>query len=322
MNKHIGLCLTLVLVLLLAPVAAQARYMNPDTGRFQTMDSYEGNQQDPQSLHKYVYCQNNPANGIDPSGHEFTSISLAVASGIGVGLDASYNSTVSAAGIATMNTLFNVQFGATVDEMLPHWHDEISFEDGFSYEFTVMGFGGDEIASIKASIVPANESGVTVAASVGGPFTRDAQGQMISELASPVEQGRDPKTGRFLRKVPGQSSPGSSAEDEFAALAKANGFEVKRNVTFKTPFGNRRFEVVLRDPKTGKASGVEVKSSEGAMNRNDVGSRQQFAADRYINRQAISGKRVVAIGQHTGTEIESTYKIRWQPRASGIGWIP
>jgi hypothetical protein len=34
-----------------------------------TMDTSEGDNTDPLSLHKYLYCQGNPINGIDPSGH-------------------------------------------------------------------------------------------------------------------------------------------------------------------------------------------------------------------------------------------------------------
>jgi hypothetical protein len=34
------------------------------------MDSYEGDNEDPLSLHKYLYCQDNSINGIDPSGHD------------------------------------------------------------------------------------------------------------------------------------------------------------------------------------------------------------------------------------------------------------
>jgi RHS repeat-associated protein len=48
----------------------RARYHNPDTGRFWNMDSYEGDNSDPSSLHKYTYCGNNPANCYDPSGHD------------------------------------------------------------------------------------------------------------------------------------------------------------------------------------------------------------------------------------------------------------
>lgn len=51
----------------------RARYMNPNSGRFMSMDSFGGNLDEPQSLHKYVYCNNNPVNGIDPSGYNFTA---------------------------------------------------------------------------------------------------------------------------------------------------------------------------------------------------------------------------------------------------------
>jgi len=52
----------------------RARCMNPDSGRFWTMDTYEGNQEDPPSLHKYLYCHGNPVNAIDPSGHDLIEL--------------------------------------------------------------------------------------------------------------------------------------------------------------------------------------------------------------------------------------------------------
>lgn len=68
MNRRIHPVLTIMLVVVLGPATAQARYLNPNTGRFQTMDSYEGSNQDPLSLHKYLYCHANPINNIDPAG--------------------------------------------------------------------------------------------------------------------------------------------------------------------------------------------------------------------------------------------------------------
>jgi RHS repeat-associated protein len=48
----------------------RARYLNPNTGRFWTRDTAEGNNEDPLSLHKYLYGWDNPVNMDDPSGHD------------------------------------------------------------------------------------------------------------------------------------------------------------------------------------------------------------------------------------------------------------
>lgn len=46
----------------------RARYYDQDNGRFNRLDPFEGNSEDPQSLHKYAYVHCDPVNGIDPSG--------------------------------------------------------------------------------------------------------------------------------------------------------------------------------------------------------------------------------------------------------------
>jgi hypothetical protein len=52
------------------------------------MDSFSGNNQDPQSLHKYLYCHANPLNGVDPSGNEFSLTGLTIAMAIGATIGA------------------------------------------------------------------------------------------------------------------------------------------------------------------------------------------------------------------------------------------
>jgi RHS repeat-associated protein len=69
MRTRTFISVALVLGVLLTPCTARARYMSPDTGRFQTMDSYEGDKSSPQSLHKYQYAENDPVNRLDPSGN-------------------------------------------------------------------------------------------------------------------------------------------------------------------------------------------------------------------------------------------------------------
>ena len=46
----------------------RARWYDSLSGRFNRIDPFAGNKQDPQSLHKYLYAHCNPINNIDPTG--------------------------------------------------------------------------------------------------------------------------------------------------------------------------------------------------------------------------------------------------------------
>jgi RHS repeat-associated protein len=46
----------------------RARYYDPATGRFNRLDPFFGDLNDPLSLHKYIYAHADPVNGIDPNG--------------------------------------------------------------------------------------------------------------------------------------------------------------------------------------------------------------------------------------------------------------
>jgi len=51
----------------------RARYYDPYTGRFTSEDSYWGEDENPLSLNLYTYCENDPVNFTDPSGHSLVS---------------------------------------------------------------------------------------------------------------------------------------------------------------------------------------------------------------------------------------------------------
>ena len=64
----------------------RARYMNPSTGTFISMDSYQGSMFDPVSLHKYLYANANPVMCSDPTGY-FTLADMNVSEAINSALD-------------------------------------------------------------------------------------------------------------------------------------------------------------------------------------------------------------------------------------------
>jgi RHS repeat-associated protein len=57
----------------------RARYLNTTTGRFWSMDTDEGDDEAPLSLHKYLYAENNPVDNLDPTGNEIDEIAGAIA---------------------------------------------------------------------------------------------------------------------------------------------------------------------------------------------------------------------------------------------------
>jgi len=60
----------------------RARYLNVSTGRFWNMDTDEGDDTDPLSLHKYLYAEANPIDNVDPSGTQIDSIEAGMAMGM------------------------------------------------------------------------------------------------------------------------------------------------------------------------------------------------------------------------------------------------
>jgi RHS repeat-associated protein len=64
------------------------RYYDPATGRFNRLDPFFGNPNDPQSLHKYLYTHADPVNNIDPTGKFSLGFGLGgfLAGGLHVGL--------------------------------------------------------------------------------------------------------------------------------------------------------------------------------------------------------------------------------------------
>ncbi len=56
-----------------------ARYYNPATARFLSQDTYTGSASVPWTQHLYAYCNNNPVNLVDPTGHSAWLVVILIA---------------------------------------------------------------------------------------------------------------------------------------------------------------------------------------------------------------------------------------------------
>ena len=135
----------------------RARYYAPGTGRFWTMDTDEGHQDDPLSLHKYLYCRANPGNAVDPSGHDL--VDLLVSTSIGASLDAMYNQSVVNIGNAAIATIIGVQRGYSQNQILAGYLGGIGIGVGGGY---VLGRTASFFSDLIYGAEVAPEIGVAV----------------------------------------------------------------------------------------------------------------------------------------------------------------
>jgi RHS repeat-associated protein len=196
----------------------RTRYYNTGIGRFITFDIYNGNSFDPKSLHKYLYCTNNPINFIDPSGQQFDMASLMTA--------------ITIVSILTNITLATYHFYKAATAATP----EEAARHSFSAAMNTLGifmafFGGGFIG-------PGNSYALAGGGSVGGAVIARAD-WVIGSLAIPAVQlilmavssggGQSGSSG-------GGSSGNISVKDEHVFVPKHNLDKLSPNISEQRNF--------------------------------------------------------------------------------------
>ena len=77
-----------------------ARFYNPKLGRFITADTIVQSPYNPQTLNRYTYCNNNPVNLVDPTGHKWkwkSVVAAVVGAVVGVAITIASGGTLTAA---------------------------------------------------------------------------------------------------------------------------------------------------------------------------------------------------------------------------------
>ena len=199
----------------------RARYYRPELGRFWTMDTNEGDGDDPLSLHKYLYCQANPVNGTDPSGHDGDFGSLLVSMG-------HYTYMVANYGLKAYQAYYKAR--ATIDAI------ELAYK-GIKVGFEMCEKGFDGLSEADVQMIT--------------NFGEDIA-QRVLERALGV--GNILKMGAVVTK---NRKLGNQLRDQVAAVFKRIGFSVAIEQYKPTPYGKRFIDVELRRGNT--ALGFEVK---------------------------------------------------------------
>jgi RHS repeat-associated protein len=106
----------------------RARYLNPDSSRFWSMDSAEPSRRDPSTLHRYLYCGAQPVSRIDPSGN--FSLVEAVAT------------------VAVVGTL-NALLRPVVQQAVGSVFSFLGFVPGQKVSLTSLGVDGDSPAILE-----------------------------------------------------------------------------------------------------------------------------------------------------------------------------
>ena len=70
----------------------RARYYDQSNGRFLGQGANEGNEEDPITLHRYLYAGAEPVDQVDPSGNDFTTFALCIVMAFSSVTDSQYNS--------------------------------------------------------------------------------------------------------------------------------------------------------------------------------------------------------------------------------------
>jgi hypothetical protein len=183
------------------------------------MDTYEGDQQEPLSLHKYIYTSHNPVNNIDPSGNDL--LELTVASSIGSGLQANYDSFVSSLGNSLEQTILGLKNKQTARDILAD--NVINTAIGLAAGVVIGKVAG---VVAEAALGPEVEIIATTPAAANAASSEESSAARLVAAANPARASVGKGRGGVY---------GTKVHTAFEKLAKGLGFKTEQSYLNRLP---------------------------------------------------------------------------------------
>lgn len=115
-----------------------ARFYDPEDGRFLTQDTYRGENTEPETWHLYTYCANDPINFIDQNGNKRgKKKNKNETLGWGLTIQASLGQIISSASIGLDIVWFNKNVDTRYKKKMTHafWHIDADISAGLEKSF-------------------------------------------------------------------------------------------------------------------------------------------------------------------------------------------
>ena len=170
-----------------------ARYYNPEDGRFVTEDTYRGEIIQPETANLYMYCANNPVNYVDPSGHWVVTLGMdksfnAIASGgvsVQLGVDSSgrFNLSKTKYGGFKISSSFG-KSKALVISVMPNMSNVSSLSGwsvkaGIHADFLCFSVSGDAYVNIPNKLKDNGTAGISVSGGVQASVKKPSGGAHV-----------------------------------------------------------------------------------------------------------------------------------------------
>ena len=176
-----------------------ARYYDPNNGRFITQDTYRGELSKPDTKHLYVYCANNPINYADPSGHRMVAISRVISANYIIGAQHTKSIVVSTTGRIGVARSANVNIKIGSAGVSAGYGIQMSIYPNAKYFSDLIGWSVD--ASMSASIFAFNAgigTSISLKSKGGGkvyPYVTGSVGDSNNKYKSNYKIGVDATVG-------------------------------------------------------------------------------------------------------------------------------